>query len=138
MTTNQKRSSVAAFVTAALLACGGYGSTATADDSFEPQDHGGRSDWRRDGRDLREIQTVVVIYAENRSFDNLFGMYPGANGLRHAPPWSITQLDRDGSVLSGLPAVWGGTSSGVTAGGWPGSPTDSGSGSSRIPVSFST
>ena len=116
MTTNQKRSSVAAIVTAALLACGAYGSAATADDSFGPQDHGGGSDWRHDGRDLREIQTVVVIYAENRSFDNLFGMYPGANGLRHAPPWSITQLDRDGTVLSGLPAVWGGTSSGVTAG----------------------
>ncbi len=75
----------------------------------------GRTDGH-DDRDLREIDTIVVIYAENRSFDNLFGTYPGANGLRKASPASSTQLDRDGSVLSGLPAVWGGTSSGVTAG----------------------
>jgi acid phosphatase len=73
--------------------------------------HGGE-----DRGDLRDIQTIVVIYAENRSFDNLFGMYPGANGLRYASPASSTQLDRDGTVLPGLPAVWGGTSAGVTAG----------------------
>ena len=70
-----------------------------------------------------DIQTVVVIYAENRSFDNLFGAYPGANGLSRATPASIAQLDRDGSVLSGLPAVWGGTNSGVTAGA-PGAPQE--------------
>ena len=67
-----------------------------------------------DRGDLRDIQTIVVIYAENRSFDNLFGTYPGANGLRNASPASSTQLDRDGTVMSGLPAVWGGTSAGVT------------------------
>ena len=27
------------------------------------------------------IQTVVVIFGENRSFDNLYGYFPGANGL---------------------------------------------------------
>ncbi len=63
-----------------------------------------------------DIQTVVVIYAENRSFDSLFGAYPGANGLSRASATSTTQLDRDGTVLSGLPPVWGGTSSGVTGG----------------------
>ena len=31
--------------------------------------------------DLDKIETVVVIYAENRSFDNLYGYFPGANGL---------------------------------------------------------
>lgn len=70
-----------------------------------------------------DIQTVVVIYAENRSFDNLFGSYPGANGLSRASSTSRTQLDRDNSVLSGLPAVWGGTNSGVTAGA-PGAPQE--------------
>ena len=30
--------------------------------------------------DLTKIQTIVVIYAENRSFDHLYGMFPGANG----------------------------------------------------------
>ncbi len=63
-----------------------------------------------------DIQTVVVIYAENWSFDALFGRYPGANGLSRATPASYTQIDRDGSTMSGLPAVWGGTASGITAG----------------------
>ena len=27
------------------------------------------------------IQTIVVIYAENHSFDNMYGMFPGANGV---------------------------------------------------------
>ena len=56
-----------------------------------------------------EIQTVVVIYAENRSFDNLYGTFPNANGLASASPASIIQLDRDGKPLRGLPAIWGGT-----------------------------
>jgi phospholipase C len=30
----------------------------------------------------KNVKTVVIIYAENRSFDNLFGKFPGANGLR--------------------------------------------------------
>ena len=30
----------------------------------------------------QNVKTVVVIDAENRSFDNLFGKFPGANGLR--------------------------------------------------------
>lgn len=63
-----------------------------------------------------DIETVVVIYAENRSFDSLFGSYPGANGLSRASSTSTTQLDRDGSVLPGLPQVWGGTAAGVPSG----------------------
>ncbi len=57
--------------------------------------------------DYAAIQTLVVIYAENRSFDNLYGTFPGANGLAKASPQSITQLDRDGRPMSGLPAIWG-------------------------------
>src|SRR4051812_33271233 len=63
-----------------------------------------------------DIQTVVVIYAENRSFDNLYGTFPGANGLGHASRVAVTQLDRDGKPLRGLPAVWGGTANKVTDG----------------------
>jgi acid phosphatase len=56
---------------------------------------------------LDKIKTVVVIYAENRSFDNLYGLFPGANGISNATPASYQQLDRDGkTVLSNLPAVW--------------------------------
>ena len=63
-----------------------------------------------------DIQTVVVIYAENRSFDNLFGTFPGANGLANASPASVAQLDRDGKPMPGLPAIWGGTGSKVMEG----------------------
>lgn len=64
---------------------------------------------------LRAIDTVVVIYAENRSFDNLFGEFPGADGLANASETAKTQLDRDGTKLTELPPVWGGlTAKGVT------------------------
>lgn len=55
-----------------------------------------------------DIRTLVVIYAENRSFDNLYGTFPGADGLADAPATATTQLDRDGKPLPGLPAIWGG------------------------------
>ena len=66
-------------------------------------------------------KNIVVIYAENRGFDNLFGNFPGANGLA---PWStptgkptaayVPQKDRDGTPCSPtLPQTWGG----VTAAG---------------------
>jgi acid phosphatase len=63
-----------------------------------------------------DIQTVVVIYAENRSFDNLYGTFPGADGLASASKRSVVQLDRDGKPMRGLPAIWGGTGSKVLEG----------------------
>jgi acid phosphatase len=68
-----------------------------------------------------EVKNIVVIYAENRAFDNLYGHFPGANGLdtvtdRHGNPTKAfhPQLDRDGSVLATLPQTWGGvTAAGV-------------------------
>jgi phospholipase C len=63
---------------------------------------------------IDDISTVVVIFAENRSFDNLYGNFPGANGLVQASATSKTQLDRNGTVLAELPPVWGGlTAKGV-------------------------
>lgn len=65
-------------------------------------------------RDLSKIDTVVVIFAENRSFDNLYGHFPGAAGLDNASAVSRTQLDRDGRPLAELPPIWGGlTAKGV-------------------------
>lgn len=61
--------------------------------------------------DLGKIQNVIVIYAENRSFDNLYGKFPGANGIPSSP---AQQIDRDGSVLAMLPPIWGGLSNGAT------------------------
>jgi acid phosphatase len=58
--------------------------------------------------DLSKIDTVVYIYAENRSFDNLYGGFPGANGLQNVSAQDALQLDRDNKPLSELPPVWGG------------------------------
>jgi acid phosphatase len=69
----------------------------------------------RDKDELRKIETIVVIYGENRSFDNLYGYFPGAHGLWHVRHSSALQTDRDGKVLKELPPVWGGlTATGVT------------------------
>ena len=73
--------------------------------------------------DLDRIENVVVIYAENRSFNNLFANFPGATGValpRDAKKKGITvgyapQKDRDGTVLAKLPPAWGG----LTAAGQP-------------------
>jgi acid phosphatase len=73
-------------------------------------------------RALRDkVQTVVVIYAENRAFDNLYGNFPGASGLSelmdvggYPLPTYMPQRDRDGSVMPRLPPTWGG----VTASGY--------------------
>ncbi len=61
------------------------------------------------------IQNIVIIYAENRTFDNMFGNFPGAHGLsevvddKGAPTTAyVPQKDRDGTtVLAKLPKTWG-------------------------------
>ncbi|MEB0012940.1 acid phosphatase [Glaciimonas sp. Gout2] len=68
---------------------------------------------------MRNIQTVVVIYAENRGFDNLYGLFPGADGIPGVNPSSRTaaypQKDFDGNTLPVLPPSWGGmTAAGQT------------------------
>jgi acid phosphatase len=52
------------------------------------------------------IKNVVVIYAENHSFDNMYGMFPGANGVTNLKPEQYTQVDHDGKPLPEL-VVWG-------------------------------
>src|SRR6266853_6837744 len=59
-------------------------------------------------RGLDAIEHIVVIYAENRSFDHLFGLFPGANGIASATPEQKTQLDHDGKPLPHLPPVYEG------------------------------
>lgn len=51
------------------------------------------------------VKNVVVIYLENRSFNNLFANFPG---LAAPLPASAPQKDRDGSILPTLPKIWGG------------------------------
>ncbi len=68
----------------------------------------------RDRLGLDSIDTLVVIYAENRSFDTMYGLFPGADGIPGRNPASTgsayPQRDFDGSVLATLPPVWGGVS----------------------------
>jgi len=55
--------------------------------------------------DLSAIDTIVVLYPENRSFDHLYGLFPGANGVANATKEQYIQRDHDGSVLPYL-RVW--------------------------------
>jgi acid phosphatase len=56
---------------------------------------------------INNIDTIVIIYAENRSFDNLYGAFPGANGLKNVTRGNSLQRDRNGRPLKELPPVWG-------------------------------
>lgn len=51
---------------------------------------------------LERVGNILVVYMENRSFDNLFGTYPGANGIARAGTRAM-QRDRDGQVYRTLP-----------------------------------
>src|SRR2546421_10075209 len=57
---------------------------------------------------LSRIEHIVVIYAENRSFDHLYGFFPGAEGIAQATAEQKTQLDHDGKPLAHLPPVYDG------------------------------
>jgi phospholipase C len=57
---------------------------------------------------LAKIGHIVVIFAENHSFDEEFGGFPHANGLKKLAPGAYVQRDRDGTVLPMLPPVFGG------------------------------
>src|SRR5260370_30870345 len=60
---------------------------------------------------LARIEHIVVIYAENRSFDHLYGLFPGADGIASATPEQKTQLDHDRKPLPHLPPVYEGRQS---------------------------
>ena len=53
---------------------------------------------------LDKLSHILVLYLENRSFDNLFGEFPGASGLANAGETAI-QRDRDGQPYEMLPNV---------------------------------
>ena len=53
-------------------------------------------------RPFRHIKHFVVIYLENHSFDNMYGTFPGANGLANADPAHTVQRDLAGNVLKCL------------------------------------
>ncbi len=57
---------------------------------------------------FHKIKHIVIIYQENRSFDNLYGTFPGANGIDQASAESKTQLDLNGNPYASLANVPGG------------------------------
>jgi len=57
--------------------------------------------------EVNKIKHVVVIYLENHSFDNLYGSFPGANGLSDARARNIIQLDSNDKPYKFLPAITG-------------------------------
>jgi len=83
----------------------------TAADAKSHHHHHGRGGASKslDASLAERIHTVVVIYAENRSFNNLFADFPGLQRpLSQVTPAQSRQRDRDGSVLATLPPIWGG------------------------------
>jgi acid phosphatase len=53
---------------------------------------------------FEKIGHIVVIYEENRSFDNLYGKFPGAEGLANSAA-TATQVDKAGKPYDHLPPV---------------------------------
>ncbi|MFM0730678.1 acid phosphatase [Paraburkholderia sediminicola] len=68
------------------------------------------ADLRLDAALRDQVKHIVVIYAENRSFANLYGNFPGVqHPLDAVSAERYLQLDRDGKTpLPRLPAIWGG------------------------------
>jgi acid phosphatase len=68
------------------------------------------ADLRLDAALRDQVKQIVVIYAENRSFANLYGNFPGVqHPLDAVSAERYLQLDRDGKTpLPRLPAIWGG------------------------------
>ncbi len=89
---------------AALSACG------STNDQPDKADEHPLSPGELDKALSEHVKTVVVIYAENRSFNNLFGNFPGVEKpLSSLKPEQYQQVDRDGTPLKTLPPAWGGT-----------------------------
>jgi phospholipase C len=105
---------------ASLAAILGAGPVARADRGGTHEDKQTRLERLTTTALKEKVQNIVVIYAENRSFDSLYGAFPGAHGLGDVTHGNgspdkhyIRQKDRDGvTVLSKLPLTW----NGVTAG----------------------
>lgn len=54
---------------------------------------------------FERIEHIVVLYLENRSFDNLFGLFPGARGLADAAAAPLQADPQSGRPLAALPPV---------------------------------
>jgi phospholipase C len=83
---------------------GGHVASVSASDSTHPLPDGALDALLRE-----HIHTVVVLYAENRSFNNLFADFPGLEKpLSALKPDDYLQRDRNGDLLQTLPPIWQG------------------------------
>src|ERR1700741_4798841 len=81
------------------------------------EDRGKGSSFERFPEELREkIKYVIVIYPENRSFDSLYGSFPGANGLKNASSGNEVQVQPNGTPFMSLPQPNTNGIPGVTSG----------------------
>ena len=89
------------------LALAGCHTPEQASDSSKPRS---AADLRLDAALRANVKHIVVIYAENRSFSNLYGNFPGVLfPLDAVPAARYEQLDRDGKTpMPQLPKIWGG------------------------------
>jgi phospholipase C len=55
---------------------------------------------------LKKIKNIIILYLENRSFNNLLGTFPGANGIARAKQ-TVVQRDRSGTSYRFLPPTTG-------------------------------
>ena len=68
-------------------------------------------------QELRQkIKYVIIIYPENRSFDSLFGRFPGANGLKQAAAKNAVQVQPNGTPFATLPQPNTNGINGITTG----------------------
>ena len=53
---------------------------------------------------IEKIEHIMLIYLENHGFDDLFGKFPGADGLANSGKHAV-QVDKDGKPYKTLPPV---------------------------------
>ncbi|MGA7707806.1 MAG: alkaline phosphatase family protein [Acidobacteriaceae bacterium] len=73
-----------------LTATSNSGATATASSTVTVQTQGATNS---------PITNLIIVMMQNHSLDNLFGTYPGANGLNASLP-SYSQVDAKGNTIS--------------------------------------
>jgi acid phosphatase len=56
------------------------------------------------GRPIDKISHIIILYLENHSFDNLFGTFPGADGIAPGTAGDrAVQIDASGAAFAHLP-----------------------------------
>lgn len=84
---------------AILSGCGSNTSMTTGGGTDTGGGTGGSGGTGAGGGSKTNISHLIIILMQNHSFDNLFGTYPGANGLDPSLP-SYRQVDKSGNTVS--------------------------------------